>query len=139
MNVTPSDAKSGRRPMRIGSRIPCFASLPAALNTRGSEPSGKTIFFLERRARSIRPARNAVADSGAGIGSFYLNPLDAAAEQKQNRHSGGWQQSRHRENRYIREVIHHDARCQIQNEARGAVANPGESGDSPHRIVWEQV
>src|SRR5438046_1832914 len=139
MKVTPAGGESGRRAMRIGCRIPCCASLPAALTTRGSEPSGKTIFFLERRALSISPARNAVADSGTGIGSSYLNPLDAAGEQKQNGGAGGRQQARHGEHRNIRKAIHYYSRRQVQYQTRGTVPNPGEAGDAPDGVVREEV
>src|SRR6476659_9489230 len=139
MNVTPSGAESGRRAIRIGSRIPCFASRAAAFSTRGSEPSGNTIFFFERRARSTSPARNTVADSGTGIGSFYLNPLDASREQKQNGHPQRRQQSRHREHRNVGEAIDYKPGGKVQDHARCAVPYPGQAGDAAYGVVREQI
>src|SRR6266851_1029883 len=135
MNVTPSGAESGRGAIRIGCTIPCWASLAAAFSTRGSEPSGNTIFFLERRARSMSPARNTVADSGTGIGSFYLNPLDAPREQKQRDHTQSRQQSRHGKHRNVGKAIDHHPRGEVQYDARGAVPHAGQAGDAPHRVV----
>src|SRR5579872_6864937 len=71
MKVTPAAASVGFGPIKTGFTTPSRARRAAASRTRGSGPSGNTMVFFCRRARSMSPDMKCRADSG--IVAIYRN------------------------------------------------------------------